>query len=486
DAAKLVDGAKSGAIARIIPESYTGNDGLSIALPDGNVASAATGNGNDWFIVDLGRRYEVSSLVLHPRTDVMADAHMQGFVIEAANTPSFTDKVTLGSVKNGDSTVDGTTALTFPGNGGAYRYIRLRKTANTYHGYSELEVFANVTVTNVARGASTEVRTKYLNYDGRYTVDGNTTSSSNAWRVSTAPGVDYTPNNLVIDLGEDYPLEMAGLYTYHGTAAYNKNFTAYGYSAAAGKPAVSTDNTGATAKLFSTGSGTGKKYVSYGFNQGHYRYFVLSKTVNEFLFLVEAEAYVVNPAAYSVDINDDNKLTVHFSDKMEASTLTPENFTIEGVTLSNPVTESGYNGGYDVTFSYSGEIVSGMELVISETVRNQNGIEMAEDAVLPLDVDIFTVTRNGAAVGSLLAGSSHAVTAKFIAEENATAVMFAAIKQADGALVSCAMSEDTQMTTGNAASFTIEGLVPKSGEKLYVYIWEKSTLKPLLDNLEVQ
>jgi len=492
DATKLVDGVKSGATARIIPESYTGNDGISIALPDGNVASAATSNANDWFIVDLGRRYEVSSLVLHPRTDVMADAHMQGFVIEGANTPGFTDKVKLAEVKNGDSTVDGTTALTFPGDGGAYRYIRLRKTANTYHGYCELEVFADMTVTNVARGKAAEVGVT----DSRFSISGVTDgkiANGNGWFQSGAPGTDKTPNNLVIDLAVEYPLEMielGGRPTATNNVAYGlQNIKGYGYSAAAGKPAplYGAAPQNPTAVLFSTGTAQGTAPISYPFVCGYYRYLALSKTTNAAnTFVSEVKAYVVNPAAYSVDINDNGTLTVHFSDKMEVTTLTPENFAIEGVTLSNPVIESGYNSGYDVTFSYSGEIISGMELVVDETVRSQNGVEMAADAVLPLSADVLTVTRNGAAVDSLLANNSHTVTAKFVAEENATAVMFAALKQTNEKLVSCVLSEDTQMTAGNVASFTIEGIVPKSGEKLYVYIWEKSTLRPILAELEVQ
>ena len=74
---------------------------------------------------------------------------------------------------------------------------------------------------------------------------------------------------------------------------------------------------------------------------------------------------------------------------MEIATLVASNFSIDGVKLSNPVIESGWDGGYSVTFTTDGAIKNGATLTISESVRNQNGIEMAEDCTIFIETGVF-------------------------------------------------------------------------------------------------
>ncbi|MBE7040656.1 MAG: hypothetical protein E7400_01670 [Ruminococcaceae bacterium] len=469
---KLVDGSTTGFVA---PADAYNTD--KVTLPSGAKADPSTSQANDWYMIDLGRRYEVSSVVVHPAADKPA-ANYWGFVIEGSNDETFANSVPLGEVKVNDANIDGSTAVTFNGDGGAYRYIRLRKTANTYYLYSEIEVFANMTITDVARGKATEWGDAYSTLTGDKAVDGST---STAWRLS---GLTSSVTNLVVDLGAEYPVEMAQMYraSSYTDKAYTK-FNVYGYSAAAGKPAKTGTPANPTATLFTT-AGLSASSQYFDFVQGNYQYLALSKPNKTALALAEFKAFVVNPVAYGAEAKN-GKLTVSFTDKMETSTLVASNFSIDGVTLSDPVVSTGWDGGYDVTFNYTGTIADGAELTISDKVRNQNGIEMAAEKTLTVKADLYTIEQDGANVAAPVAGTACSITANFIPKANATVIMYVAVKTTDGVLVSCTPSLATPVTLGELATVTIENVTPKTGEKLCLFLWENGALKPLYESQEI-
>lgn len=481
DAYKLTDGSK--AAANYISGSSSFESG-TITLPDGTNVAAATGNKNDWFIVDLGRRYKISEIKLYPKQSSPAQPNMYAFNIEGANEVSATTWKKLGGLANDDANAPADTSpYVTKGDGNAYRYIRIRKTAGTHHIYSELEVYADITATNVAIGADAVARASYSTFTGNKTVDGTINYASNGWRVTTAPGADKTPNNLVIDLGAEYPLEIVEIHSNSTGAIYNKNITAYGYSAASGKPDVTTDNSGATKTLFSTGNGVSGGYQKFHFDKGNYQYLVISKTKNEVVWLTEVQAYTVNPEAYDVAVNDDT-ITVKFTDKMEVSTLVADNFEIDGVTLSNPRVEAGYDMGYEVTFNYSGKIVNGAKLTISDKVRNQNGIEMAESKELTLNTDTFTVVQNGVEVKKFTKDVACDIEASLVSPVSGQVKLFVAVKNGSK-LVSCALSEQVTATEGVVLTASVTGVTPKSGEKLYIYLWDAEKFIPIVENIIV-
>lgn len=481
EASKLVDGLYTNIVAPA--DSYSGE---TVALPSGNTTAGATSNADDWFVIDLLRRYKISEIVVHPRSTSQAAGYMHGFVIEGSNDESFANAVPLGKVENNDPDVDGTTAVSFDVGGAGYRYIRLRKTVGTYHVYSEIEVFADMTITDVARGKSAETRyyltSGSIKFDGKYLLDGNTTSSSYGWRVPSKQNVEM-PNNTIIDLGSEYPLETAEIYSYQSASVYKRHIDVYGYSAAAGNPGITTKNDSSDAvKLFGTGSTFDTKSKTFDFRQGSYQYVVLSKTADEATWLTEFKAFVVNPEAYSAVVNDNNTITISFTDKMEIATLIENNFTIDGVALSNPHVTIGWDGGYDVTFDYDGTIANGQTLTISDKVRNLNGIEMASAQTLTLEADTFTVVCGGEKVEKIKAGASHDVIASYVPSVSGKTVLYVALKSGN-ALVSCARSEATTVTAGEIATITVTGVIPKAGEKLCIYLWEDGTLKPVDESL---
>lgn len=469
---KLVDGSTTGFVA---PADVYSAD--KVTLPSGAKADPSTSQANDWYMIDLGRRYAVTSVVVHPAADKPA-ANYWGFVVEGSNDETFANSVPLGEVKANDTTVDGTTAVTFNGDGSAYRYIRLRKTANTYYLYSEIEVFADMTITNVAQGKATEWGDAYSTLTGDKAVDGKT-GDSYSWRLA---GVTSSITNLVINLGAEYPVEMAQM---HRASSYTDAaftlFNVYGYSAAAGKPAVTGTPANPTATLFTTtGLTTSSKY--FNFAQGNYQYIVLSKPKSKALALAEFKAFVVNPVAYSAVANGDNTITISFTDKMEITTLVANNFSIDGITLSNPVVAGGWDGGYDVTFDYNGTIVNGDKLTISSKVRNQNGIEMAADKTLSIKANIFTIEQNGFAVTTPVGNTACDIIANFIPEADTSVVLYVAVKTDQGVLINCIPSETVEVTAGAKAQVSVANITPKAGEKLSFFLWENETLKPLFES----
>lgn len=474
-ASKLVDGGTTTGFV-CPPDAYNQD---KINLPSGAQADPSTSSANDWYMIDLGRRYAVSEVIVHPVADKPA-ANYWGFVIEASNDETFANCVPLGEVKANDTTVDGATAVAFNGDGGAYRYIRLRKTAASYHIYSEIEVLADVTITDVARNKTAEVG-EYYNTGASKAVDGDT---STYWRVN---GVNTFINNLVVDLNDEYPVEMAQLYRQSNLSNYYNEYTAfdaYGYKTAAGKPATTGEPTTAATKLFTSSTGFSSSVVSqyFDFTPGTYRYLVLSKAKNKACGLAEFKAFVVNPVAYSAVANGDNTITISFTDKMEITTLVANNFSIDGITLSNPVVAGGWDGGYDVTFDYNGTIVNGDKLTISSKVRNQNGIEMAADKTLSIKANIFTIEQNDSAVTNPVGNTACDIIANFIPEADASVVLYVAVKTDKGVLINCIPSEPVEVTAGVKAQVSVANVTPKAGEKLSFFLWEHETLKPLFES----
>ena len=57
-------------------------------------------------------------------------------------------------------------------------------------------------------------------------------------------------------------------------------------------------------------------------------------------------------------------------------------------------------------------------------------------------------------------------------------MIFAAVKSGE-ALISCTPNDAVSIAAGEAEYITVSGITPKTGEKVYLYIWEKDTLRPI-------
>ena len=104
---------------------------------------------------------------------------------------------------------------------------------------------------------------------------------------------------------------------------------------------------------------------------------------------------------------------------MEVSTFIEDNFTLGGVTLSNPVYTTGWDGAFSVTFDYDGIIADGMPLVISEKVRNEKGIELKADQTIPVKADKYILTVGEEEKDALVQDSSHTIKMAVYSEQAA-------------------------------------------------------------------
>lgn len=477
----------------IVPPSYNTNG--TVVLPSGDSYKSVGGAESDWFIVDLGERYNVNKVVLYPRNTSYNEGNMKHFEIQVSNNMAFpkAETVVLGGI---GASLDGTgiTSESTPfvkevDIDGYYRYVRIKKTAWSYYGYSELEVYADLTATEVSRNAEVKIDEGYTNalgdYATQYVTDGVTDNVSHGALFEGITSKVNPPYNVLVDLGKDYPIgyiEMWGRGDetggYAATDVYRINWTVYGASST-NVPTCAQDTSKSTA-IHTIGENidafpaSGEKATVAG---GLYRYLTFSKTSKNVGALGEIGAYVINPTAYSA-VAENGKLTVNFTDKMEVVTMIAENFTLGGVELSNPVLTTGFYGGYTVTFDYDGIIADGMPLVISEKVRNEKGIELAGDQEICVKTVKYTLTVGEEEKDVLVADASHTIKMAVYSEKAADVMIFAAVKSGD-TLISCTPTDAVSIAEGEAEYITVSGITPKAGEKVYLYIWEKGTFRPV-------
>ena len=480
----------------IVPPSYNTNG--TVTLPSGDSYKSVSSAGSDWFIVDLGERYNVNKVVLYPRNTSFNAGNMTNFEIQVSNNMAFPKAETvvlggIGSSLDGTGITGGSTPFVKEVDiDGYYRYVRIKKTAWSYYGYSELEVYADLTATEVSRNAAVKLDEGYTNalgdYATQYVTDGRTNNESHGVLFESLVSKVNPPYNVLVDLGKDYPIgyiEMWGRGNetngYTATEAYRSNWTVYGASSV-NAPSCAQDTSKSTA-IHSIGDNidafpaSGEKATIAG---GLYRYLTFSKTKQNIAALGEIGAYVINPKAYSATA-EDGKLTVTFTDKMEIATLIPDNFEIGDVALSNPVYTTGFYGGYTVTFDYDGIIADDMPLVISEKVRNEKGIELIADQTIAVSATEYEITVDGAVSDAIVVGKENEISMNVYSEAEVDAIMYVAVKDNSGKLISCVMSEATKIAEGTANVVTAPAITPKDGEKVYVYVWVKDTHKPLVE-----
>lgn len=474
---KLVNGNYTDIIT---PVAFVAEN-TKVELPSGNETDAATSNANDWFMIDLGRRYEISEIKIHPRSTSQVSVYMWAFDVEGANKEDFSDSVTLKKVYNNDESVDGFEPVTVNVDSGAYRYIRIKKTAATYHIYSEIEVFADIPVTEVTKNAkveATQTDNAIAVLPPENILDGNLYTG---WRLADLSHT--SPVNMIMDLGAEYPVEMAEMYQLSPyTAPDFTKFNLYGYSAGEA-PALDAAHAENGDTLLTT-KGLNTESEAFAFEGGNYQYLVLSKPAKTALAISEFKGYVVNPKVYSAVVDKNSTtLTVSFTDKLEASSVDASDFKIDGVELSNPIIASGWDGGYDVKFNYTGEILNGAKLTVNDDIRSENGIEMAKEQGLTVEANVFTVTQDGRKTYYFTAGKSYDIKANFLPEFDTTAKMIVAVKDKNGRLLRTIISDEVSVKKGEYAQIVIEGFVPQTvQEKLSMFIWEKDSLRPLVLN----
>lgn len=454
-----------------------------ILLPSGDTLKGATSYGDDWYIVDLGRRYNVKNVKLYPVGSNYGyiERWMQNVAIDASNSITFDDYVTLdalGSDIVSKGVTDNSTPFSIDLDGTeAYRYIRVRRTVRNDYAYGELEVYADLTATEVSRNAGVTIDEGYTNAFGTaatsQVTNGNKSYEYGGVLFEGVIGQIAPPYNVLVDLGAEYPIGFVQMWSrgdenggFTGVEAYRRNWKIYG-AAEANAPQNAQD-TSKSDELLTVGA---KEYPMSGLkgmiDGGTYRYLTLSKTAQEIGCVGEFKASVLNPEVLGYTLNEDGTITVNFTDKMELSTLTEDYISIEGAELSNPVVKTGWDEGYSVTFNVSGTIKNGAELTVNEKVRNELGIEMAENAVILVDTGVVFVKEDGT------------VNANVIAKADGDAVLYVAVKNSDNRLVNVYMSEKVTLEAGKAATFTVTNVSKADGETMTAYLFTDGTIVPL-------
>lgn len=376
-------------------------------LTDGRSSAAVRGTGDisdegKYIQIDLLKRYNVKSVKIWDRLDVDQEHGRVAFDIQASNDANFGSYVTLGGNNDANAFKHGTPFEIKVGNTKPYRYIRLVRKNNGYWAYSEIQVFADVDVTEISRYKAVDTNTQYAdaNFDVTKAVDGNTAST---WVGDYSKGGEYS--YLRIDTEKSRHIGLVELETRKGNKEPN---LMHGWSVYGGneKTEISTsDNVlnGTYTRLYATGYNgnnyieglspftpvlegqTGKLSVPLKDTQG-YRYIVFRNSENGNHFtpeVGEVRAFELNPMVNSIS-KTGKKITVDFSDKM--ADITAEDISITAmsgqmVSVSDVALSA---DRYTLTFNVTEGFNAG-SITISDKITNEYGIDMANPYVYTVE-----------------------------------------------------------------------------------------------------
>lgn len=313
--------------------SYNGtlND-YSGVLPSGAVGEKATTGEKTWYMIDLGRKYNITGVKLYAHsTWDEANAigaisrYMSNVQVQLANKEDFSDAENVINIKTATWDDFPYAVSSFEGKK-AYRYVRVKKTDKTEHGYSELEVFADVTLTEVSRHKKVSASAEsYASYPA-VTVNDGIVASGNGWLVEGGTA----PHYLTVDLEEEYPvswIEMVGRVIDPDNASTRKLWNVYGSTTEPEKDTI-TDGDSLIPTLtegfdgnyeilfphYSKGCYSSPVYSSVIGES--YRYLTFYKTDYN-VALSEIRAFVTNPEVINSEVKD-SAVYLEFSDEMNA------------------------------------------------------------------------------------------------------------------------------------------------------------------------
>jgi len=515
---KLTDGAYAG--ASYVCGSTTDFSTQEYALPSGAKVAGSTGQIDQWYLIDLGQRVKITDVKLWTRTDMAANTvHMSCFDVLVSNTEDFKEYQTIGSQGRLTEAWDVNTPFVAKGNGGYYRYVKVQKTIGTYHLFSELEVMADMAATEISRGKTAtamdtakdaENNTINTMVETEQLTDGVVNTIGNRWYYYNGNWPEPYPY-ATVDLGKDMVVDYVQMWSGSGNtnAASVRFWEVYGRNAAAGNGTLATAE-GATVgaydastatKLGSTSSSEAialtqlplrtnneEAYFQAATNGAKYRYLTFLKTGLE-VWLSEVRALQFTPQVVGVSYGD-GEMTISFSNKMDIASFADKAFTVGAVTLTDAQVESGWEGGFDVTFTYTGSINAGDTLAVPAGLKDVDGRETAASTI---GLGAFTVATaitdsTGTAAETLTAGEAYTVTAAIdtVAGIDASrkAVLYVAVKNMTGtATVLTSCTSDVVPVQGigeRTASITV---TPKSGDIVEVFLLEQDTLQPLVAHI---
>ncbi len=387
---------------------YPGGEYTTV-IPEGYEGITGDSNSTDWFIIDLGKRFQIDSIQIFDRIDVKDNGGRCNISFEGSNDISFKEGTydvidTLGNQDTTDSTGEGDCTLfpenssyTAEGNGNAYRYIRIRRNGGYYYGYSEIKVWAKQDVTEVTRKKNVIYDNQYSSsYAASKAVNGTISNSSDAW-VSEQSGKYHF---LTVDMDSYEHIALVEMYgrcgISAGTNGQRQYWHIYGSNTVLEDKTVLTDN--ATLKeeetgykrLFKTGAITDYPTGEYIFpeypgklqrvvsDENAYRYLTFKRGNKGSTYLGEVRGFIFNPMINSVEEEND-VITVEFSDVMDSDSVKNalkvyDASTNEEITAEVSLSEDGYTATAipSVSAPY-------YQIDVAYTAKNTYGNELKED-----------------------------------------------------------------------------------------------------------
>lgn len=485
-----------------VTRNATLND-YSGLLPSGALGVKATASIDDWYMIDLGRKYNITQVKLyaHSTWDETAaigatSRYMSNVEVQVSNSEDFAVFESLIDIETATWDEFPYAESDFEGKK-PYRYVRIKKTAATEHGYSELEVFADVTLTEISRGKDVSANVvSYESYPAEEVNDG-IVESGNGWLVESGTAPFY----LTVDLGEEYPvswIEMIARVTSTDNEATRYGWNVYGAKEAPEEstitegnsliPTIFTGYNGNTVLFPKQSEGSLSMPVFSKPAEETHRYLTFYKTANN-VALSEIRAYVVNPEIIKSEISE-GMLYLEFSEEMEApeNNITVYNIT-DGETVLNPSIEVLNDGRIKVGVSelYGKDI----RVTVDGNTKNMKGVALGADQSFMLKTPkalvvtgftadkIMLLDEEDAAIASL----SEAKAAEMEIElenkssEELSAVLIIAAYDAYGNLLACTaekkeigLSEETL-----SARLPLDGLIGVTSVTSYL-IDDYSTL----------
>lgn len=404
NAQKLTDGKRntdySGAISTIT--LYPGGAGKAetALLPSGAQGPVASGQANDWFMIDLGRQFNVKEVRLYDARMVVDESgaapdaaranDMKYVEIQGSNTEDFAEYDVLLDINDTVTWEHLPYYAVKQENVRPYRYIRVQKTGSSYYGFSEFEVYSDVTLTEISQKKSVVASSESYpaDYPAVETVDGKV-EGGNGWLVEGAAFAP--PHYMTVDLGGSYPVswvEMeARVMTANENPATRNNWTVYG---AEEEPALDTITSGnklipdilsgfdgnytylfppqSQGKLSMPiyNSGTGR-------NIENMRYVTFYKTTGN-VALSEVRVFVMNPELLISEVKD-NALTLGFSEEMDSveDYISVYNITDKKDVL-NPLIETLDDG--TIKISTPDLFDKDIRVLVSEDAKNTKGVSL--------------------------------------------------------------------------------------------------------------
>jgi len=400
-------------------------------VTDGNTALCSEGTVKDGgaITLDLGRAYNINKIVLDVPEQSSAK---QYYKLQLSNAPDFAESETVTIQERGgvaslaDATefANGTTFTKSLDSSKAYRYVRYFNTLESGRGkymhINELEVYADVYMTDVTDGASASASQAYTGHAASKAIDGVVSESGSWWS-------DWNSkyNYLQINLGKSYPVSMiqvdAGMdeapTNFDATASrqqwyiYGSNtvassserldsstITANGYTQLGYVPYLPIYNpNGKEYSLNSTDvSATAEGIAKSVFDHTPYQYITLKHATTAFAAIAEVKVWAINPTMAGAS-KTDSGIKLSFSEPMNVDTLNAETLKVYNgndewlsdltYTASDDgccvtVTGDGVEDAVRVEATYSVLAQSGMDIAGNLVRYFENNVDLSDKPVI--------------------------------------------------------------------------------------------------------